>query len=142
MDAATTSVIVSGIVAVAGIFLPLLFRGRVEAQKWKRERRAADEEAITNSTSRLLAALAEFHAGHVGTRGNHSYQQLRAIALSRFYAWEQVIRPYCNEKQELGLMRGLAENKNQDEFEVALPNLTNKVVNFADSARKKLASLK
>ena len=133
MDATIVSVIMSGVVAVAGILITPLMNLITERAKWSQERKAAEIESIDNSTIELLEKLAIFRAGRLQT-------QEYIYLLGKYYAWERAVWPHCKDaehKQVINL-RAKFESKALQTLHDEEPDLADKILELAHIASKRV----
>ena len=113
MDTATISVIVSGIVAVSGIFVTPITDGL----KWSREQKAAEHEKLEKRTSELLESLALFRSNNsrqgVEDAARKQFGKAHTELLSRYYSWENAVMKHCKKdcRERLRRLQNDVENE-------------------------------
>ncbi len=97
MDAPSISVVISGLVAIAGIFSPVV----ADWIKYKREQKETEIKLLANAATELLGALSEFHpqakVDLVGRPMHVGFGPNNIVLLNKYFAWELAIIHKCNE---------------------------------------------
>jgi hypothetical protein len=140
LDAPIVSVITSGCVAVAGIFLPLVLNILVERQKWSREQKSAKLEEVNQASKTLLELLAIFRSGDVQLASGRSVKSVYSELLGKYYLWEQIAYSYLD-IEERGTILQLRKEFEAGDYQKLFhegPELADKVIGLTYSAIDKI----
>lgn len=92
MDTATVSIIGSVIIALAGIFGPIISRTVTDRQTWERQRKETAIDKIDKACGDVINSLSRFWVSY--TDGD-----TKATILQAVQAWEQTLHSYANADQ-------------------------------------------
>lgn len=133
---ALVSIIASSTIALVSLVLSPLVSFFVDSFRWKRERKAAEAQRIEKSAIELLTMLSAFRSGYVTTATGGSYAEAFSKLLTKYYAWEIVIRPYCTamERQSVDALRAQFENGDAKILYDKGPRLANEILDYSYTA--------
>ncbi|CAG0947620.1 hypothetical protein ANRL1_04344 [Anaerolineae bacterium] len=139
-DAAVVSVITSGIVAIAGITLPLFLNLIIDSRKWSRERKANEIDKISKSTNELLKVLSMFRSGDVQSASKQPIPSVYSDLLSKYYSWDLNIAQHFKNanSEQLGHLRASIEGGNYQTLYDNAPKLAGEILSLTRMAIEKM----
>lgn len=139
LNIALISVIVSGFVAIAGIFGPALVSLVTDSRKWSREQQAVKSQQITAATKVLIDQLGVIRGGRTKfAAGTSTWQHRYGVLVSAFYSFEQAVWARCgkSEIRRLEKLRSKIETDNSYDIYEGVPSLIKEIIEISDIATR------